>query len=53
MLENIFGLNSAPMKKYMRMRYWMPKVLFIYRVTRMVVEKIMLTSNSKFRLRPG
>ena len=25
MLENIFGLNSAPMKKYMRMRYWMPK----------------------------
>ena len=25
MLENIFGLNSAPVKKYMRMNYWMPK----------------------------
>ena len=25
MLENIFGLNSAPMKKFMRMSYWMPK----------------------------
>ena len=25
MLENIFGLNSAPMKKFMRMYYWMPK----------------------------
>ena len=25
MLENIFGLNSAPMKKFMRMNYWMPK----------------------------
>ena len=25
MLENIFGMNSAPFKKYMRMVYWMPK----------------------------
>ena len=25
MLENIFGMNSDPFKKFMRMVYWMPK----------------------------
>ena len=45
--------KATAMKEKQVLEHFDKPFLAVYRVTRMVAEKIMLTSNSKFRHRPG